>query len=296
MALPVTVLYTIVIGFLGGFIQQHQYWPQLFCFVLSAFLMMQLNNICVLIRIYTRMVSCIFLVLTCSASFLFLSLTGWVATILLALCYLFLFTSYQEDNAVGKTYYAFLALGVASLGYVHMLFYIPLFWILMKTNLMSWSLRTWGASLLGLLTPYWFASAWLFYQGKTEVITQHFLPLGDFDTPFDFSLLSNGQLFFLVLLFVLWLIGTIHFVRQIFNDSIRTRMYYAMFIWVGLLTGLFILIQPQYYGMLIRMMIINIAPLAAHYVALTTHKHDDITCYVIAVLTLFLTGYNLWSI
>lgn len=144
LALPVAALYAIIIGLLGGFIQHQQYWLQFAGFVLTTILLMQLNNICVLIRIYSRMVSCIFILLTCCASFLLFSLTGWAVTFLYVLCYLFLFTSYQEENAVGKIFYGFAALGIASFGYVHLLYYIPLFWILMKTNLMSWSVRTWG--------------------------------------------------------------------------------------------------------------------------------------------------------
>ncbi|SDZ92220.1 hypothetical protein SAMN04487851_101152 [Prevotella sp. tc2-28] len=296
LALPVAALYAIIIGLLGGFIQHQQYWLQFAGFVLTTILLMQLNNICVLIRIYSRMVSCIFILLTCCASFLLFSLTGWAVTFLYVLCYLFLFTSYQEENAVGKIFYGFAALGIASFGYVHLLYYIPLFWILMKTNLMSWSVRTWGASLLGFLTPYWFASCWLLYQDKVEVFAQHFLPLADFSKSFDLSLLSIGQLSYLILLLIIWLISSFHFICQIFNDSIRTRMYYALFIWVAVLTGLFIFIQPQHYNMLIRIMTVNIAPLAAHYVTLSTHKHDDIFCYVMTVLILLLTGYNLWTI
>jgi hypothetical protein len=161
---------------------------------------------------------------------------------------------------------------------------------------MSWSARTLGASLLGFLTPYWFASCWMLYQDKMEVFTQHFIPLSDFSKPFDLSLLSTGQLSFLILLLIIWVISSIHFVRQIFNDSIRTRMYYALFIWVAVLTGLLILIQPQHYNMLIRIMMVNIVPLAAHYITLSTHKHNDIICYVLTALILLLTGYNLWTI
>ena len=73
-------------------------------------------------------------------------------------------------------------------------------------------------------------------------------------------------------------------------------MYYALFIWVAVLPGLFIFIQPQHYNMLIRIMMVNIVPLAAHYVTLSTHKHNDIICYVLTALILLLTGYNLWTI
>ena len=46
------------------------------CFALSAYLMVELNNAYALLRVRSRMVSSVFMALTCTMTFLFHSMTG----------------------------------------------------------------------------------------------------------------------------------------------------------------------------------------------------------------------------
>ena len=73
--LPTALGYSAVVWLLAGMIQEG-WWIQFPLFLLCAFLMMQLSNINLLIRIYSRMISVSFVVLSCAAAFLFPSIPG----------------------------------------------------------------------------------------------------------------------------------------------------------------------------------------------------------------------------
>ena len=70
--LPITAFYSIIIWLIAGLVSQ-QWWIQFGCFVVSAWMMMMLNKENLLIRIFSRLVSSTYLVLTCAAVFLFAS-------------------------------------------------------------------------------------------------------------------------------------------------------------------------------------------------------------------------------
>ena len=218
LTLPVTLCYAIGIWLLGGLIQE-QWWIQFGCFMLTAYLMVQLNNTNALIRIYSRMVSVSFLLLSCMACFLFPSLSGNFTQLCIVASYLILFQSYHDKSGAGLTYYGFLCIGLASLTFVHILYFVPFLWILMLTCLQSFSLRTFFASLMGIFTPYWLGICWLVYQDNFSLFVDHLTPLVEFQTPFDFSILNNSQKITFAFVILLALIGAIHYWRTYYLDK-----------------------------------------------------------------------------
>ena len=293
-ALPLTALYTIGIWWICGLVQEG-WWLQLACMAVFTFLMLQLNKLHVLIHIYSRMVSTTFLALACASCFLFPSLNGAIASIFIVQSYILLFTSYQDKEAVGKVFYAFLTLGIASIVQVDILYFVPFFWVLLATNFNALSFRTWIASLLGLITPYWFTATWMLYQGNLSYIPDHFIQLADFQTPFDYAAVPIGHIAVFALLVVMMLIGTVHFIRKSYAESIRTRMFYSIFCWVDFIAAIILVIQPQHEDLLLRVMIINTAPLIAHFFTLTSTKVTNATFYILVAVTLALTAYNVWN-
>ena len=295
LALPVTIVYTIGIWLLCGLLTTNL-WIQFACFGITSYLMMVLNNQNALIRIFSRMVSCSFLVLSCAACFLFPAIHGGIMQMFVVAAYLLLFQSYQNRDAVGIIYYAFLMLGLASLANPHIIFFIPVFWLLMATNLLSLSWRTWLSSLFGLLTPYWFMFGWMAYQQDFSLLVTHLSPLLDFQFPIRYDHLSTGFLMTWGLLAVCFLTGVIHFVRKSSYDSIRIRLLYGFFIWMDIYAFVLLCLQPQHDDMLLRIIIINTAPLIAHFLALTSTKITNVAFFVLMGLILFITSYNAWSI
>ena len=256
--------------------------------------MVELNNINALIRIYSRMVSCSFLAMSCMLCFLFPSTSGAITAPLIIGSMVSLFVGYQDKLAAKPSYYAFLLIGLASLTFVHILFFVPLIWLLMAFLLQCLSWRTWVASILGLLTPYWFGCCWWAWQQDFTFVFNHFMALGDFARPLDFSLLTVPQIISLAVVMLFAVIGIVHYIRKYHDDKIRIRLIYGIFIWTDLAAALFLVLQPQHYDHLIRMMVINTAPLIGHFLALTRTRWTNMAFYVIVSIVLITTGINLW--
>jgi len=287
--------YAVVVWLIAG-VAVHNWWLQLGCFAVSSYLMVQTNNIHVLIRIYSRMVSAMFMAMGCAACFLFSSLSVAIAQMLVIAGILLLFTTYLDCQASGRAYYAFLAFSIASLIFPQLAYFIPLLWLFLVFNLQCISWYTWTASLLGLLTPYWIWTGWLLYEGDLTPLTAHLTMLTDFGQPFDYTMLTLPQWLVFFYVAVLAIVGASHYVRKNFMDKIRTRMLYNCFLWLNVAAVVFLIVQPQHYDMLITIMIITTAPLAGHYLALTNTKWTNISFYAIAAVTIVLTIFNLtWS-
>ena len=179
MLLPTMAVYAVVVWLLCGLFAQG-WWLQLACFGVTTFLVIELNNVHALIRIYSRMVSSSFLALSCCACFLFPSLEGNLMQMFMAASELVLLLNYQDRCSPGITFYAFVLFGLASLCDVHVVFLLPLLWLFMAINLLSLSWRTWGASVIGVLMPYWFWGCWHVLQKDLTPLLNHFLPLGEY--------------------------------------------------------------------------------------------------------------------
>ena len=294
ITMPVITIYAVGVWLSCGVITNHWWW-QLACFAISTYLVVELNNINALIRIFSRMVSSAFLALTCCACFLFPLLHEAVMLTCLTAFMVLLFLTYQNKNAAGITYYAFLLFGVASLAYVHILFFLPLIWLMMITNTMSLSWRTWAASLFGLLTPYWFGMIWVIYKHDYSLAIEHFTALTVFDEPFNLYGISANQKATLAIIILMAVIGTIHFIHKNYLDKIRIRMFYGFFIWMDLAALVFLLLQPQHFNAMLLIMTLNTAPLIAHFFALTSTKLTNIIFLALSTATLLLTAFNIWT-
>ena len=290
------------------------WWEQVLILAVSTMLMVELNNANSLIRIYSRMVSCSFLLLTLMATFLFPSLRGGIVGLAFIVFYIFFLRAYQDRQAVGSIYAAFLALGVASLFFVQILYLVPLFWLLMAIRLIALSWRTFFASLLGLVTPYWLVAAYYLYQQDIATPLHHFMQLATFkplnevfaaDGPHVAPFFTEPSLliqfhgsvlaptFTLLFVLLLLLVGIVHFLRQSSKDKLRTQMVYEMFIIVAVAIVVFYVLQPQHYPYLLRLLIVNTATLIGHFLALTRTKLTNAAFFTILAFTLLLTAYNL---
>ena len=70
-------------------------------------------------------------------------------------------------------------------------------------------------------------------------------------------------------------------------------MTYNTLIVVGLAAITFLVLQPQHYDLLIRILLVSTSVLIAHFFALTHNKLTNITFVTVATVVFFLTIYNL---
>lgn len=294
MTLPAVAVYGIAVWLAAGLPQGH-WWIQFASFALSTYLMVELNNSNALIRIYSRMVSCTYIVLSAAACFMFDSVSESIAGTFVIAASLTLFRCYQNRAATGLTFYTFLFLSLASLFYVHILVLIPVVWVMMTFYVQSMSGRNLMASIIGAATPYWFAAPYFIYTRDLLTPAAHFAALTDVTFPFDYTTLTTGQTAMFALLMTFAITGIVHYLRTSYNDKIRIRMIYNCFILMTLLAAALLVAMPQHYDMLTRIIIINASPLAAHFIALTRTRITNIAFILMVTAAILTTGYNLWT-
>lgn len=303
MTLPVAGVACLVVWVLVGLVA-HQLWPHLACFAATVYVLVEMSNQNALLRVRSRMVSSSLLMFTCASGFLLPQFDGAVVQLCSVVAVLFLFQTYQDKLAMGRAFYAFAAVGVASLACVHVLWYVPLLWLLMATQLQSLSWRMWMASLLGLATPYWFAVVWLLlplgvemdgWQADLTPFTLHFAELTDLRLP-SYLAVTLPQVLVFILTLVLATVGIVHFWNNSFEDKIRIRLLYGFFTTMTLVTLLAVVAQPQHYGVLMRVAFITASPLVAHVFTFTSSRLSNILFFVALASMVALTVFNLlWT-
>lgn len=293
-ALPITAVYALGAWLVMCAVSGRTY-AELAVFALSAYLMVELNNRNALIRVYSRMVSCTFLVLGTMAA----PVTGSVEVVIVQLCfiaaYLTLFASYQDKRAQGRMFYAFMFIGIASVIFPQSLFFVPVLWVLIGTNLMAMSWRNFWASLIGLTAPYWFIGGYCAMTGSFFEVTQKL----KFDVwtvhPYDITIsVDTAATFGFTLLAAA--IGTVHFLRNSYKDKIRTRMIYEMLITLAAFTAALAVLQPVNAGQLTGILIVNASVLAGHFFALTGTRFTNIAFILLALLAIAITAFNIMNI
>lgn len=284
----------------AGLIWAYMIWQDrnalygLACLAVSTLMMVQLNNANSLIRIYSRMVSCSFIMMMTMLVFQY---TSWKAGITTLCWILFMdlsFQCYQNKYRPGLIYFAFLCIGIASVFWIQILFFMPILWFIVTRNILAMSFKPFVASLLGIITPYWFLISYYVAMNDLGTFVAHFQELAVFLPLFDYTSLSLNQTATGVLIIICGFIGTIHFLNKSSQDSIRTRLFYELFITVECAAMAFIILQPQHYEYLIGILIATISPLIGHFIALTNTKLTNITTIVLLFLILSITALNIF--
>ena len=256
--------------------------------------MVELANNNALLRVRSRMVTSTFIILSCAASPLFSSLRGAITQVCVIASIRFFFQTYRQQESVGHIYFGFLFFALASLAFPQVLYLVPFLMILMATQLQSFSIRGFFASLFGLITPYWLLLPWFIYQQDFSPLSNHLSQLGLFATPYQDIHPTVGLIVFFTLMVILSITGIIHFWLRSYEDKIRNRLLYGFFTSMLLLCIFFVLVQPQHAEVLIRLIIVFASPLIAHFF---THTDSRITNIVFIVATLMLAAliiFNLW--
>ena len=287
-----TVAYGLVISLAAGLLMENM-WLNFALLIASTVMMAELNNSNALIRIYSRMVSCSFLVMTSMSLFLFRTINVAVVQITFITFLLFLLRTYQKPNATGLTFYAFCALGIGSIVFPQILLFLPMLWIVMAVCMQSFSPRVLLSSVFGIITPYWFVVAWLIYTDNIDWLGSHFLSVFQFSKPFFAAGVGLHEWLTFAFVLLCAIIGGVHFVLFSYQDRIRIRMIYELFITLNCITVIFAILQPQHFDFLLGMSIVLTAPLIGHWLALTHSRLSNIVSMVLAAIAFGLTLFNL---
>lgn len=287
-----TVIYAVTVLLISGFLSK-EHWIQIILLALSTLLMVALNNKNSLIRGFCRLVSCSFLAFTLMIPQLMESISGGIVQVLFITTLLLLFSAYQDRWAMGTILYAFICIGLISTQFIQIIFFLPLLWITMFTNLQEGSLRTLVASLLGFILPYWFWGTYSLLNGTYDVLICHVTGITAFDPLFE-GLVTPTLLVPIIFITLLGIAGIAHFLRYSYADSIKTRMFFNVLMLLFFSSIIFLVLQPQHSDFLVRIAIICVAPFVAHFFTFTNSWMTNILFYVALAVTLTLTILNTW--
>lgn len=296
LTLPLTLFYGLAVWLLASILLPQSLWLSGCCMAITVFAMAKLNDYNLLIRIYSRSVSSVYIVLICAGPFLFSSLQGAFLQLCFIASLFCLFQAYQNQEAVGKIFYGFACLSLGSIIDARLLYYVPFFWFIMLTYIYSMSKKTFAASLLGVVAPYWFIVSidFLLTKGDITPWINHLSALSDIQFPNDYTIIPIPYILLLLFVIICYMIGAVHFLRKKSDDKIRVRQIFYCFILTTAYTCILTALQPSLYDMSIRLMIITVSPLIAHFYTLTYTKFTNIAFFLLSGTAVALTIVNLW--
>ena len=298
LTLPVMLLLFSVAWALTAFAAAGWHRPSvhdcgsLVCQLITAYLLVELSTAMTLLRVRSNLVTASLLAMTMASGPLMLSFRGSFVT----LCFLgflsFLLSAYQDDDSPGTNFYAFLLLGIGSMGFVHILYIVPIVWLLMTLALQSMSWRTWGASVLGVLTPYWFLLCYTLFTDELSLFADIAAKLTEWQWPPVYSGFGPLQSLLFVLMVVVSLSSIVHFIVTGYEDKIRTRQYLAVFATLAMVLLAFIVLQPQHSVVCFHLAFIPVGVLAAHFFALTSSRITNVAFIIVLILLTLICVVN----
>lgn len=282
------------------------WWPQqafslditlgwLLC-AISTYICMETNATQHIIRIRTRMMSCVWLMLATSLSFMH----TWGAPAISAACmtmsYYLLFRCHQLHDSTIWVYHSFLFLGIGSMFSSTMLFMGILYYIYLICFLRSLTWRGFWAGILGMVTPYWCWAIWCFIMDKIEVMQN--LPVLHLEwEPVSWQALTNMSLTHIMsmgIVCLLSLVGLIHYIQTRYNDKIQVRMILYIYTTQASLLMLYLLLQPSQYHTTMALLVVSSSPLIAHFFSLTSSWLSNMFFFLSLLLFGTIAYYNLW--
>ena len=279
--------------------------------LLTTYIVMETNARQLIIRIRTRIMSSVWLVLSTSLAFMHPLGEPLIAASLLCLAYPLLFHCYQHYNPQVYVFHAFLMLGIGSFfAPVMLLMAIP-FFVYLAIFLRSLTWKAFWAGILGIIVPYWCYVMWYIIMKDIENIPQH-LPFTIYhlEAVANYSSQSSGaggsfsstkstlftfhfSLSFAVLS-LLCIVSIIHYLRTNYDDKIRVRMILYIYVIQTLMLMTYLVLQPAQYETTMALLVASACPLIAHYIALSKGILNTIFFILSLLLVAAMATLNLW--
>ena len=298
--MPWASLVTLVVWMAAGAYNKASVALSLALLALAVYLTIALNNRYTLMRIYSRMASTMLMAMACSMLAMLTTvngLTGMAVACLFLLSYRMLFDAYQDKSAKGMVYAAYACIGIASWAEPQVLLFVPILWIMLKTKVMALSAKTFTASLLGLLTPYWLGVTVVLLTSNTERLLPWWMdratafgPIADFSEWPLWLFVATG------LVYLFFIVGSLHFMNASNNESIKTRMLFHIIMTIGATAALWLILQPQQVHWLLPLLMVHTSFVIGHCFTFTRTRLFSLFFLFSAAATLVLTLCNLWML
>lgn len=264
--------------------------------LLTTYVVMETNARQHIIRIRTRMMSCVWLIMAASLAFMHPLGKPLAAAAFLCASYFLLFRCYQRHRPQAYAFHSFLMLSLGSFFAPIMLPMAIPFFLYLIVFLRSMTSRTFWAGILGLAVPYWCYAIWSFVTGNLESFVARLTDMAQAEMPSVEAItsmpfvcqVSAGVVAFLCLISIL------HYLNTNYDDKIRVRMFLYIYASQTVLLTAFLVLQPVHYETTMALLVASASPLIAHYFALTGSWFSTIIFLLSLLLTAGMATLNLW--
>lgn len=264
--------------------------------LLTTYVVMETNAQQHIIRIRTRMMACVWLILSTSLSFMHPLGEPVVAATLLCVCYLLLFRCYQKSRPQALVFHVFLMLGMGSFCAPVMLVMAIPFYFYLIAFLRSMTVKAFWAGILGLIVPYWCYAIWSFITGDLEgfltrlsEMTLYQMPSIEAVTSLPFAWQVSSAVVAL-----LSIISILHYLQTNYDDKIKVRMILYIYAMQTLIIMAYLALQPAHYQTTMALLVASASPLIAHFFSLSKSVFTTIFFLLSLVLIAGMATLNLW--
>lgn len=267
-------------------------WVGLALLTLITSILVEMNNRNQLIRVRSRMVSSVWLVMLAAIPAMQTFSPLMLVTAALALAYFLLFRTYQAKGIETTTFHYAVMIGLASVFVPKLIVCMPLFLWHQTVFLRSMTLRAFCASLVGALFPFLPFAAWAAITEDASFFVDWYASLCRWQplTQQAYLSLSVQQVASWGLPTLLTLFGFIHYLSTSNDDKIQVRMFLYIICVQWFVLQTCVCLQPRYVELFMPLLAVTGAPLVAHFFALT-HSWLTNALFVLSVIAFGALAY-----
>lgn len=287
---------------------------------LTTYIILEMAAQNALLRVRSRMVSSLFLLVMAACGFLHPLQNGTFLILCISASFFSLLRTCEAPRPELDTMHAYLALSLGSLLWAPLLLLTPLLLWNQGVFLRSLSSRCLGAAIIGLLLPYACWATGAFALGQMTPFVEHAVAIiSPFTEPFywqwvvepmqnadwngfsegftrrltDFAMSHRSEAVALLFILLLGITGFIHYLRKSYDDKIRVRMCHYCVMALQVVVLLWLVVQPHHLRELFPLLLFSVIPAAAHYIALSRTWLSSVW---IVLLLLMLVGVGVCTL
>ncbi|HYX07670.1 MAG TPA: DUF6427 family protein [Bacteroidales bacterium] len=269
----------------------NHYFRVLFAFIfviLTGFLLVRLNTRYIIITERTNLPALFYILL--SSSIVGLNRLNPVifGALFLLLAIDRILESYKQEGLSYRYFEAALLLGVGSLFYANLIFFVFILWVaLIMLRPFYW--REWVFTILGVIIPYLFLFSFFYlndvsFSESLQRVTTNILPD---HTAFSFK---KPYTIFLIYLFFLIVVVSEYMVRHFPTKKIQARKTFMLFFWLFLSTPAIYLLVPSTSIELIYILAIPLSFVLSHYFVFAKSKWLPEALFIILLILIIVNN------
>ena len=259
----------------------------------GAFFVHRANYVMVLIREKTLLPFLYYAFFTSTNPDFFPFRSTSIAVFCLILALYFLFGSYHDENASSRVFNSTLMIGLGSLLWIHILWFLPLFWIGMY-NFRCLSPRTFLASLLGVSAVYWIVLGWSVWRADYSMFT---VPFSNLVAIHPLRLIGVRWVDWLSIAVVIALtvISSVNIMTHENEDSLRSRQFLAFLMVMAIWAFALFFFYEQSSEEFLEMACVPASILVAHFFTVVRGKYVLALFHASTALLFALLILRIWN-